>query len=99
MAISDVDLSNALRLVLRMNCGFYVGFAEMLEIGQLENLKYWVTSRDHDNNELWSKDDLTLDAAIQQFLRIRHERQLGFDIELDLNPGLGPVGSDSNEDA
>ena len=38
-----------------MTIGFYVGFAGMLEIGQLENLNYWVQSKDHEGVEMWSE--------------------------------------------
>jgi len=99
MAIPDTDLADALRTLLRMGGGFYVGFAEMLEIGQLENLNYWVESRDHNGNQLWFKDDLSLDDAIQHFLRIRTERELGYDIELDINHGVGDANDNQREDA
>ena len=93
MAVPDDELASALRALLRLDTGFYVGFcANHLRIGQLENLKYWVESRSHDGRMLWEKDDITLEEAIGHFLRIRKERQLGFDIEVDLNPGLGHIG-------
>ena len=81
-----------LRALLRLTCGFHVGLAGMLEIGQLENLNYWVESRDHTGRVLWAKDELPLEEAIGHFLRIRRERELGFDIETDLNPGAGHIG-------
>jgi hypothetical protein len=92
MAIPDDELAAALRTLLRMTTGFYVGFAGMLEVGQLENLNYWVVSKDHRGVELWQKDDISLEEAIGHFLRIRKERELGYDIEIDLNPGLGHIG-------
>lgn len=92
MAIPDDELASALRTLLRMTTGFYVGFAGMLEVGQLENLNYWVESKDHTGRELWYKDDIPLEEAIAHFLRIRRERELGYDIEIDLNPELGHIG-------
>lgn len=92
MAIPDDELAAALRTLLRMTSGFYVGFARMLEIGQLENLNYWVESKDHNGVELWNKDDIPLEEAITHFLRIRRERELGYDIEIDHNPELGHIG-------
>jgi hypothetical protein len=82
--IPDEQLAEALRTVLRLNGGLYVGFAHMIDIGQLENLNYWVESRDWEGNRLWVKDDLSLEEAIDRFLRIRRERELGYDIEEDL---------------
>jgi hypothetical protein len=99
MAIPDDELSAALRALLRMTTGFYVGFAGMLEIGQLENLNYWVESMDHTGVMLWCKDDIPLEEAIAHFLRIRRERELGFDIEVDLNPELGHIGPRRSSDA
>src|SRR4051812_8463633 len=92
MAIPDEEFAAALRTLLRMTHGFYVGFAGMLEIGQMENLNYWVESKDHEGDYLWEKSDLSLEEAIGHFLRIRRERKLGYDIETDLNPGLGHIG-------
>ena len=71
----------------------------MLEIGQLENLNYWVQSKDHEGVEMWLKDDISLEEAIEHFLRIRRERELGYDIEIDLNPGLGHIGPRKLRDA
>jgi hypothetical protein len=92
VAISDEQLGEALRALLRMTTGFYVGFAGMLEVGQLENLNYWVESKTHEGVKLWYKDDIPLEEAIGHFLRIRSERELGYDIEIDLNPELGHIG-------
>ena len=92
MTIPDDKLSAALRALLRLTTGFYVGFAGMPEIGQLENLNYWVESKDHKGVKLWYKDDIPLEEAISHFLRIRRERELGYDIEIDLNPELGHIG-------
>ena len=86
MTIPDSELTDALRTLLRMDAGFYLGFADLLEIGQLENLNYWVESKDHHGVSLWSQDDLSLEEAVQHFVRIRNERELGYDIERDLNP-------------
>jgi hypothetical protein len=55
MAIPDEELTDALRALLRLPGGFYVGFADMLEIGQLENLQYRVESRDNAGRVLWTK--------------------------------------------
>ena len=99
MAIPDEELATALRTLLRMTSGFYVGFADMLYIGQLENLNYWVQSKDHTGGELWIKDDIPLEEAIGHFLRIRRERELGYDIEIDLNPELGHIGPRGSPDA
>jgi hypothetical protein len=85
MAIPDEEIGDALRTLLRMPVGFCVDFAELLSIGQLENLNYWVTYRDWQGKELWHKDDIPLEEAIGHFLRIRRERELGYDIEGDLN--------------
>jgi hypothetical protein len=84
VAIPDEELTIALRSLLRMDAGFYLGFASVLEIGQLENLNYWVESRDHTGRVLWCKDDIPLEEAIGHFLRIRREREVGYDIEGDL---------------
>jgi hypothetical protein len=92
VAIPDDELAAALRTLLRMTTGFYVGFAGMLEIGQLENLNYWVQSKDHQDVVLWFRDDIGLEEAIGHFLRKCKERELGYDIEIDLNPGLGHIG-------
>ena len=92
MAIPDQELAAALDTLLRMTTGFYIGFAGDLEIGQLENLNYWVESKDENDNVLWYKDNLPLAEAIGHFLRIRREREMGYDIEIDLNPGLGHIG-------
>lgn len=92
MAIPDDEFAAALRTLLRLPHGFYVGFAGMLEIGQMENLDYWVESKDHNGKYLWEESNLSLDEAIAHFLRIRRERELGYDIEVDLNPGLGHIG-------
>ena len=99
MAIPDEELSSALRALLRMTTGFYVGFAGMLEVGQLENLNYWIRSKDHEGVELWYKDDIGLEEAIGHFLRIRKERELGYDIEIDLAPELGHIGPREPRDA
>jgi hypothetical protein len=76
MAIPDDELAAALRTLLRMDAGFYVGFAGMLEIGQVENLNYWVQSKDYNGVVLWCQDDISLEEAIGHFLRIRKEREL-----------------------
>ncbi|CAN5610569.1 hypothetical protein BH23PLA1_BH23PLA1_34870 [soil metagenome] len=86
MAIPDEELASALTTLLQLNGGFYVGFADMIEIGQLENLNYWAESRDEQGKVIWSEDDLSMKEAIEHFLRIRKERELGYDIEMDLNP-------------
>jgi hypothetical protein len=99
LAIPDDELAAALRTLLRMTSGFYVGFAGMLEVGQLENLNYWVQSKDHNGRVLWYTDDIPLEEAIGHFLRIRRERELGYDIEIDLNPELGHIGPRGNPDA
>jgi hypothetical protein len=99
MAIPDQELGGVLRTLLRMTTGFYVGFAGMLEIGQLENLNYWVLSRDWQGNKLWYKDDIPLEEAIGHFLRIRRERELGYDIEIDLNLDLGHIGPRQRPDS
>ncbi len=39
MAIPDQELADVLRALLRLTTGFYVGFAEMLEIGQTATLE------------------------------------------------------------
>jgi len=84
VAVPDVELAVALRALLRLNIGVYVCFCEMVEIGQLENLNYWVESRKTDGTVLWEIDDIPLEEAIAHFLRIRSERQAGYDIEADL---------------
>jgi hypothetical protein len=81
MVVPDEKLRSALRDLLRMPTGFYVGFADLLEIGQLENLNYWVTSRDSNGVELWHVDDIPIEEAIEHFLRIRNERLAGYDME------------------
>lgn len=40
---------------------------------------------------LWEKDDLSLEETLGHFLRIRKERELGYDIEGDLIQGLGRI--------
>lgn len=92
MAVPDDELSHALRTLMRFEAGFYVGFAGLLEIGQLENLNYWVEYKDHTGKVVWFEDDMPLEVAIAHFLRIRREREIGYDIEVDLNPGLGHIG-------
>ena len=92
MAIPDDQLAAALRALLRFPSGFYAGFSGMLEIGQLENLNYWIESRQIDGTVLWEADDISLDDAIGHFLRIRQERELGFDIETDLNSESENIG-------
>jgi hypothetical protein len=92
MEIPDDELAAALRTLLQMTTGFYVGFGDVLEVGQLENLNYWVEFKDLEGCKLWEKDDLPLEEAIGHFLRIRREQELGYDIEIDLNPGLGHIG-------
>lgn len=94
MAIPDDELAAVLRTLLRMDAGFYIGFAGMLEVGQLENLNYWIESKDHTGVTLWEKDDLSLEEAIGHFLRIRRERELGYDIESDLIQGSGQTDPD-----
>ena len=92
MAVPDVELAAALRALLRLNTGSYVCFCEMLEIGQLENLNYWVQSRSTDGTVLWEIDDIPLEDAIEHFLRIRRERHAGYDIEADLNSENNEIG-------
>lgn len=99
MAIPDNELAAALRTLLQMESGFYVGFAGMLEIGQLENLNCWVESKDHKGREMWYRDDIPMEEAIGRFLRIRRERQLGYDIEVDLIRELGHIGDRGLPDA
>ena len=53
------------------------------------NRRYWVRSLDHEENELWLSDDISLDEAIGHFLRIRRERGLGYDLEEDMNREAG----------
>jgi hypothetical protein len=91
MAIADEELAGALRTLLRTTAGFSVGLFNLLEIGQLENLNYWVKSQNWQGKELWYKDDIQLEEAIARFLRIRRERELGFGIEIDLGPNLGRI--------
>jgi len=67
-------------------------FSIDLTIGQLENLNYWVDYKTHDGRIVWEADDIPLEEAIGHFLRIRREREVGYDIEVDLNPGLGHIG-------
>lgn len=98
LAIPVDELAAALRALLRMTTGFYGGFAGMLEVGQLENLRHWVESKNHTGRVPWYKDDLSRDQAIGHFLRIRRERELGYDIEIDLNPELGHIGPRGNPD-
>ena len=90
--VSDDVLGAALRTILAMNLGVDVGFFGMLEIGQLENLNYYVRSSDG-TKQLWFIDDIGLDEAIEHFLRLRHERQFGFDIEHDLMIQAGSIKS------
>jgi hypothetical protein len=92
MAVPDDELAAALRAILRFPAGFYVGFCDMLEIGQLENLNFWVEYRRIDGTVLWEIDDIPLDDAIGHFLRIRKERGIGYDIEADLNSEPDNIG-------
>lgn len=81
----DEQLAAGIRLLLGSQAGFHIGLAGMIEIGQLENLNYWVASRDAQGNLLWEADDLTdLEGAIACFLRLRRERELGYDLEAEL---------------
>ncbi|VTR92468.1 unnamed protein product [Gemmata massiliana] len=91
MVVPDDELAAALRARLRMGAGFYIGFAGMLEVGQLENLNYWVESKDRTGAMLWQKDDMPLEEAIEHFLRIRRERELDYDIEGDLIRKSRPI--------
>jgi hypothetical protein len=99
MAVPDEELAAALRTLLRMDAGFYAGFAGMLEVGQLENLNYWVEFKDHTGHERWFKDDMPLEEAIGHFLRIRRERSMGYDIEGDLITQRGRTGGGERSDA
>lgn len=86
--VSDERLAEALRVLLSADAGFHIGLAGLIEIGQLENLHYWVESRSPVGEKLWEADDLqSLDAAITAFLRLRQERQLGYDLEAALEAG------------
>lgn len=84
--IPDDELANVLRQVLLIGGGFSINYCGMLEIGELAShteTSYWVESRDFDGNILWEKDSLSLEEAMAHFLRIRQERGIGLDIELD----------------
>jgi hypothetical protein len=75
--------SRPLREEFRQN---FAGNSERIDFLRL------VLSKDHEGAELWFQDDLALDEAIAHFLRISKERELGYDLEMDLNPGLGHIG-------
>jgi len=81
----DEQLAAGIRLLLSSQAGFHIGLAGMIEIGQLENLHYWVISHDEFGNVFWEADGLTdLEGAIACFLRLRQERELGYDLEAEL---------------
>jgi hypothetical protein len=83
--IRDDELAAAIRALLQLDVGVYVGIFGMVEIGELENGNFWVRSCElHPHKELWMKDDIPLEEAIAHFIRIRKERQIGYDIEADL---------------
>lgn len=81
--IDNFKLKQALRALLQLNTGLWVSFSfELLTIGQTDDLKYYVTYRTDDGNVLWEMDELSLDEAIDHFVRIRSEGQLGYDFEV-----------------
>lgn len=85
LIVSDEVFGAAVRALLLLRTGAAVDFfGGMLSIGQLENGNFYVCSGDAHGNELWTVDDITLDEALVHFLRLRRERQLGFDIERQL---------------
>lgn len=73
-----------MRALLLLRTGADVDLFGMLLIGQLENGRFYVRTADGVGNELSIVDDIPLEEALQLFLRLRRERQLGFDIEREL---------------
>jgi hypothetical protein len=84
MSVPDERLAAALKTLFETEVGFWAGILTDLEIGQLENLNYWVEYKGEKGRE-WFKDDIGLDEAIGHFLRLRKEHEVGLDIESDLD--------------
>ena len=89
--IPDQQFTAALREVLQLKTGCYLGFGlDHVLIGEQEDGDYWVMESDCDENGknskvVFHKASLKLDEAIELFLEIRKRREWGFDIEDDLN--------------
>lgn len=80
----DPELRSIIIALLRKNIGFAVEIYGVLSVGTMEDGRYSIfDQRDFDKNledgdELIFKD---VKNAVDCFLRIRDERQLGFDFE------------------
>ena len=84
MSVPDERLAAALKALFETDVGFFVTIFD-LDIGQLENLNYWVEYRGEKGRRKWYKAEIGLDEAIGHFLRLRREHEVGFDIESDLD--------------
>jgi hypothetical protein len=84
--IGDAPLADGLRALLRLDIGIHVGLFGLLEIGQLEELTYYVIlfgfRGPGERYVKWQKDRLSLEEAIGHFLRLRHAHEFGFDYEV-----------------
>jgi len=83
--VGDESMADGLRALLRLDVGIHVGLGSgLLEIGQLEELTYYVILfgfRDGERSMEWQQDRLSMDEAIAHFLRLRHVHELGYDYE------------------
>jgi len=81
MLVPENEIADAIRTLMRLRIGASVNFFDLLEMGQLENINYFVKSKNSEGTCLWYIDDISLEEALAHFLRIRRERKLGFDYE------------------
>ena len=76
--------------MLEADAGFYFGFGGVFEIGQLENLTFWVEQKGFDSEtkedvEIFYREYEQVNDAIDKFIEIRDSVGCGYDWEKKLN--------------
>jgi hypothetical protein len=93
--VPDEELGPKLLQVLKTDAGLGCDFLSILQVWQLENESFCVQVNEVPGQEEYEAVFATAEEAVADFLRLRHERELGYDYERFEIPGGFPVHTKS----
>jgi tRNA threonylcarbamoyladenosine biosynthesis protein TsaE len=85
--VPDEELGPKLLQVLKTEAGLGCDFLSILQVWQLENGSFCVQVNQVPGQEEYEAVFATAEEAVADFLRLRHERELGYDYEQFAIPG------------
>jgi tRNA threonylcarbamoyladenosine biosynthesis protein TsaE len=91
----DEELGPKVLQVLTTDAGLGCDFLTILQVWQLENGSFCVQVNEVPGQEEYEAVFATAEEAVADFLRLRHERELGYDYERCVIPGGFPVQTKS----